>query len=234
MPALRPRLRAVMVGSSVFALVAIAAGGVVAASNPATLYACFDNYGNVRLSDRNMCQLPGGGRLATINTAGVPGPTGPAGLQGPAGPAGATGPTGAIGTQGPTGPQGIPGSTHAYSTSSAYDNIAVGSGVPPTVVTSLSLPGGHYVLWATGTVVHSLRGGADNWVVCDLVAGGTTIATQNITVYGGAEAAYALVGVTTISGSGTADLEYRGLPGDQGMEIVEDSHLVAMIVGALD
>ena len=94
MPASHPRLRTAAIGISVFALVAVAAGGTFAASNPATLYACHDAYGNVRMTDVAQCKLPGGGRLVSWSTAGVPGPTGATGPTGPAGPTGATGPTG--------------------------------------------------------------------------------------------------------------------------------------------
>ena len=98
MPAFHPRVRAAVIGISAFALVAIAAGGTFAASNPSTLYACFDVNGNVRLSDKAMCQLPGGGRLASWGTAAVPGPTGAVGPTGATGPIGATGPKGDAGT----------------------------------------------------------------------------------------------------------------------------------------
>lgn len=97
MPSFPPRIRALAVGVGVFALVAVAAGGTFAASNPATLYACYDNYGNVRMGDTAQCKLPGGGRLVTWSTAGIPGPTGATGPQGP------TGPTGATGAAGPSG-----------------------------------------------------------------------------------------------------------------------------------
>lgn len=96
MPAFRPRLRAAVVGISVFALAAVAAGGTFAASNPATLYACYDVYGNVRMGDTAQCKLPGG-RLVYWSTAGVPGPMGPTGATGPAGPTGLTGAPGASG-----------------------------------------------------------------------------------------------------------------------------------------
>jgi hypothetical protein len=89
MPAFPYRLRAAAVAVSAIALLAVAAGGTFAASNPPTLYACFDVNGNVRLSDKNMCQLPAGGRLVSFNTVGIQGPTGPIGTTGPAG---ATGP----------------------------------------------------------------------------------------------------------------------------------------------
>jgi hypothetical protein len=94
MPAFRPRIRALAVGVGAFALVAVGVGGTVAASNPATLYACYDAYGNVRMGDTAQCKLPGGGRLVNWSTVGVPGPTGATGATGPTGP---TGPTGAPG-----------------------------------------------------------------------------------------------------------------------------------------
>jgi hypothetical protein len=103
MPAFHPRIRAAAVGLTAVALLAVGVGGTFAASNPATLYACYDVYGNVRLSDKAMCQLPGGGRLTLINAAGVPGPVGPTGatgLVGATGPTGATGPSGAAGVSG--------------------------------------------------------------------------------------------------------------------------------------
>jgi hypothetical protein len=92
MIAFHPRIRALAVGGAAIALVAIGVGGTVAASNPATLYACYDTNGNVRMSDSAICRLPGGGRLASWGTAAVPGPTG---ATGPAGPSGPIGPTGA-------------------------------------------------------------------------------------------------------------------------------------------
>jgi hypothetical protein len=95
MPASRPRIRALAVGTGAFALVAVAAGGTFAASNPATLYACYDVYGNVRMGDVAQCKLPGGGRLVTWSTGGAPGPTGATGATGPTGQTGPIGPTGA-------------------------------------------------------------------------------------------------------------------------------------------
>jgi hypothetical protein len=97
MPTIRPRVRALVAGVSVFALAAVAAGGTFAASNPATLYACYDAYGNVRMGDTAQCKLPGGGRLVNWSTAGIPGPTGPTGPIGPTGPTGPTGASGPVG-----------------------------------------------------------------------------------------------------------------------------------------
>jgi hypothetical protein len=104
MPAFRPRIRALAVGIGAFALVVVGAGGTFAASNPATLYACYDVYGNVRMGETAQCKLPGGGRLVSWGSVGPQGPTGATGPSGPAGPTGPTGP------QGPTGPAGATGS----------------------------------------------------------------------------------------------------------------------------
>jgi hypothetical protein len=95
MHASRIGLRTLAVGAAAFALVVVAAGGVFAASNPPTVYACFNAYGQVAMSDTNQCKLTGGGRLVYWSTAGVPGPTGP---TGPAGPTGAQGAPGVSGT----------------------------------------------------------------------------------------------------------------------------------------
>jgi len=106
MSGFQPRLRALIVGVSALALVAIGVGGTVAASNPPTLYACFNTSGAVAMSTSAQCKLAGGGQLATINAAGV------AGSQGVAGPTGATGvagPAGATGVAGLTGPTGATG-----------------------------------------------------------------------------------------------------------------------------
>jgi hypothetical protein len=116
MPAFHPRIRAAAVGIAAIALLAVGVGGTFAASNPATLYACYDVNGNVRVSDKAMCQLPGGGRLASWGTAGVPGPIGATGATGATGPTGATGaqgPSGAVGPSGPVGPTGATGPTGA-------------------------------------------------------------------------------------------------------------------------
>ena len=62
-------LRRVTVVIAAVAILGLGAGGALAASNPPTLYACFDVYGNVRITDINTCKLSTGGRLVAINTA---------------------------------------------------------------------------------------------------------------------------------------------------------------------
>jgi hypothetical protein len=114
MPSFHPRIRVLGVGLAALALLAVGVGGTVAASNPPTLYACFDVYGNVRMSASNICLLPGGGRLVSWGSAGSPGPigaTGVTGLTGLTGPTGAVGPIGAPGPIGATGVTGLTGLT---------------------------------------------------------------------------------------------------------------------------
>jgi hypothetical protein len=134
MPAFHPRVRALVVGASALALVAVGVGGTVAASNPPTVYACFNTSGAVSMSASNTCLLPGGGRLATINASGVAGPAGATGVAGPtgatgvAGPTGTTGPTGATGPQGPASLSALVGSPCSADGSSGVVAVATGSG----------------------------------------------------------------------------------------------------------
>ena len=129
MPALQPRVRALAVGAGVVSLVAVAAGGTIAGSNPATLYACFDAYGNVRMSDVAQCKLPGGGRLVYWGTTPVPGPTGPTGA---AGATGATGPTGSTGPAGVSGVRAwakVRGDGHIIGRSNILGSVRADTGV---------------------------------------------------------------------------------------------------------
>jgi hypothetical protein len=157
MPAFRPRLRALAVGVGAFALVAVAAGGTFAASNPATLYACYDVYGNVRMGDTAQCKLPGGGRLVSWGSVGPTGPmgptgpTGPAGATGPTGPQGPTGATGPAGPTGATGPQGDPGPQHVITAVVNPDGSLLVSSVPAGATLAVVRTGpGAYSVAITG------------------------------------------------------------------------------------
>jgi hypothetical protein len=97
MPVSRSSVRALALGVAAVALLAVGAGGALAASNPPTVWACFNAYGQVAMSPVAQCRLAGGGQLVPINTQGIPGTPG------------ATGPTGATGSTGPTGPTGATG-----------------------------------------------------------------------------------------------------------------------------
>lgn len=77
--------------------------------------------------------------------------------------------TGPQGPQGIQGPQGPSGSSHAYST---FKDVSQTLIAPQShTVTSLTLPSGNYVVWATGSVVrHGIINttGSDNDVKCAL------------------------------------------------------------------
>jgi hypothetical protein len=91
------------------------------------------------------------------------------GLTGPVGPSGATGVDGLPGLQGPQGPSGSAGAAGPRGPSDAYHvgnmTATVNFTTAPTMVTSLNLPAGAYVLSAklrAGTT------GAQTWVSCEL------------------------------------------------------------------
>ncbi len=150
MPASLGRLRVAAVGISAFALVAVASGGTLAASNPPVLYACFNAYGQVAMGTTNQCKLAGGGQLVSFNTVGPTGPQGPVGPTGPSGPQGIQGPTG---PQGATGPSG---SSVTYATAVPTANVPQSQ---HTKIAELSLPAGSYLLTATLTAEDDASGG---------------------------------------------------------------------------
>lgn len=167
---LRPRIRAAVVGVGAFFLVVVGAGGTLAASGPVTLYACYNAYGQVAVTDVNMCKLTGGGKLVGFNTVGPTGPQGPTGPVGPtgatgaastvAGPIGPTGPTGATGATGAAGQSGLPVDwikPVAFFDLPRYEekNVAV-----------LNLPAGTYYVSATATVNDDDPGNARLGVHC--------------------------------------------------------------------
>ena len=189
-----PRLRAAVVGASVFALAAVAAGGAFASSNPPTLYACYNTSGQVAMSDIAQCKLSGGGRLVSWGTAQIPGPTGPAG---PTGASGLTGPTGATGPAGATGLAGVSG----YQVVSAFATMQA-TGGETSAHAEVMCPAGKKVVGGGGGAsifqgVSFLQDGrlalsepsinGDRWVVDFGKADGTVFASGQsaiMTVYG--------------------------------------------------
>jgi hypothetical protein len=129
--------RAVVAGAAV-ALLAVGAGGTLAASSP-TVYACFNVNGQVAMSTVPQCKLAGGGQLVAITSG-----------QGPTGPVGPSGPQGATGQAGPTGP--------SDGWSSERDGVSVPNSEYETTVTAqiANLPTGNYIVnysnlaWAPG------------------------------------------------------------------------------------
>ena len=197
MPSFHPRVRALVVGVAAVALVAVGVGGTVAASNPTTLYACFDVYGNVRMSASAICLLPGGGRLMSINVAGIQGATGatgPAGATGATGAAGPAGATGATGLAGATGPTGATGSTGL-----------TGATGPGTTVTHVTLSNGQWVDPVSSAFVLTCEAGGlafDSAYPWFVTVGGTTTAQAPYVFWMFPGPAPAYVTVTVDSGSG--------------------------------
>jgi hypothetical protein len=99
------------------------------------------------------------GASASQGTAGASGSQGPARATGPQGPAGRTGPQGPAGRTGPQGPAGI---TSAWQGSLTGGAIPILAAMTP-VVSTPSLPAGHYEVTANLTVAGSpSRGGGEN------------------------------------------------------------------------
>jgi hypothetical protein len=107
---------------------------------------------------------------------GTTGPAGPTGPTGAAGPTGATGPTGSIGPTGATGPQGPAGISSVFQTHGAGAPI---SEAGLSVVASLTLPAGNYLLAAIIPVTQNVPG-LDQ---CDLTQPGSTLTYQNVEPY---------------------------------------------------
>ncbi len=161
------RFRALAVGVAAFALIAVAAGGAFAASNPATLYACYDAYGNVRMSDVAQCRLPGGGRLVYWGTVAVPGPTGPTGATGATGP---TGPTGATGATGP-----------ARAASASFPSFgSLTSLFAGDLLGTMSLPAGTFLLTAIVSISSDVGAGPAGIVADCWLQAGTSVGDGSI------------------------------------------------------
>ena len=181
MHASRVGLRTLAVGAAVFALVAVAvaAGGTLAAStNPPTLYACYNAYGQVAMGDLNTCKLTGGGRLVSWSTAGVPGPTGP---------------TGPIGPTGAQGAPGVSGTSVLLSFPAATFNLPVFTGSQFTVGIGCTPSAGgrpepHYAIsnLSTGSVTYAIATGGSSSSGSTVPAGGGTGGGWNPTLFPGA------------------------------------------------
>jgi hypothetical protein len=151
-------------------VVAAVAAGVSYAAIPSlngTISGCVDAKGALKVID-----VDNGGSCAanstplTWNVRGPMGAPGPQGLQGVAGPQGAKGDTGAQGLQGP---QGIAGPSDAFQKRGA--DVGLAGLWYPSVVASLDLPAGKYVLSAKAWV-HNPQAFVEH--KCVLAAGNDT------------------------------------------------------------
>ena len=167
------RLRRAVVVVAALSLLAVAAGGTLAASTPATLYACYDVYGNVRMTDINTGKLPGGGRLVPIHTAGAPGPTGPTGATGATGATGTPGPTGPTGATGATGPVGPTGPSDGYAFHGPVFVPLPFGGTWTQVIPEQPVPAGSYIVaWSAEAVNTTILVPFEVRVTCRVSRGG--------------------------------------------------------------
>jgi len=115
-------------------------------------------------------------RMWVQATTGDPGAKGDAGSTGSTGPAGARGDVGSPGTpgtDGTDGTDGIDGIDGIIAPLSATAGLTqLPTATPPTVVVSLAVPAGNYVVWAKTQLSHT---GAGDSVDCVLKAGVTSI-----------------------------------------------------------
>jgi len=216
---------------AVMALVIVGAlvvGGIAYAKIPdasGVIHGCYKksspNQGTLRVIDTDKAQT-----CANSETSLDWSQTGPQGPQGPQG------------IQGIQGPEGPSGSSHAYSTS----NDAVDTLLAPNsnTITSLKLPAGDYVVWATGSVVKSgitNTTGSVNDVKCALddpddnsVA--ASEATANGLDYTDA-VPYTLVATMSLPSGGTITVHCTTLTGTVNSE-VDFNSLVATKVDAVN
>lgn len=152
---------------------AIAAEGLIRAGNisPGAITSKAIRNGAVKpvdLSARTRALLQG-----SAGAKGDAGPTGIPGSNGANGPNGANGTNGVDGLDGSDGVDGVDGSDGRVAPLSATQGqTALPTASPPTVVVSLAVPAGDYVVLAKTQLSHT---GAGDSIECMLKAGTTTI-----------------------------------------------------------
>ncbi len=141
------------------------------------------------------------------------------------------------GPQGATGPQGPSGSSHAYSD---YNSTAETLLSPSSrTVTSLELPKGEYVVWATGSVVENSfadTSGSDYNVKCaldDPDDNAVTASEASADLNFEDAVPYTLVDTMSLPSGGTITVDCTTLDGTAGAE-VEFNTLVATAVDAVN
>lgn len=123
------------------------------------------------------------------------------GLRGPVGP---QGPKGAAGARGLTGPKGDPGPVGPSSATAAHANGPVGIGTTRTLLTSLYLLPGSYVITAKAVIDNEVASG--NFVTCYLHDGVDLDRAATEADTSAAESTVSLLAPLATSGS-TVDLE---------------------------
>ena len=98
-------------------------------------------------------------------------------------------------------------------------------------IESVTVPAGHYVVWATGQANQLL--GSDNYATCTLVGNGT-MATQAMRPNSDYVAGYSLTGATSLAAGGTISLQCIGSLSASMGPLLENNSLVAMPVDAVN
>ena len=132
--------RTVVIGALCVCLGAAATGWAAVPGSDGEIHGCYTKKsGALRVIDLDNGQKCSSTEAALgWNQKGVPGPQGVAGPVGPAGPEG---------PQGPQGPKGDPGGASDLHVSSGHEFLNGGN---YTVVTTLDLPAGRYLLFGKG------------------------------------------------------------------------------------
>ena len=173
--------------------------------------------GNVFLSglafepSSNVVYIDPSTRILSINPA-IPGPQGPQGPQGIQGATGVEGPAGATGPTGPTGPQGPQGPTGSTVTNNIVSSTATSTATSTTVVTYLTsgtLVAGTYAVWFSGAYSTELN---TRSMTLDLRNNVSTAVFDTVTLQpyalGASRFSVSLMGVTTLSSSGTISCRF--------------------------
>jgi hypothetical protein len=196
----------------------VAAGGIAYATVPdssGVIHGCYQkNQGTLRVIDTGQSQTCSSSE-SPLNWS----QTGPKGQQGPVGP---------------TGPQGPSGSSHAYSDSNLEGQTHLAPGA--NTITSLTLPAGDYVVWATGSVVKVgtvPTVGSANDVKCSLndPDDNAVTASQAEAKFDDGDAVpYVLVDTMSLPTGGTIAVECTTLDGS----VVSDVDFNTLVATAVD
>jgi hypothetical protein len=146
------------------------------------------------------------------------------GLRGPVGP---QGPKGAAGARGLTGPKGDPGPVGPSSATAAHATGPVGIGTTRTLLTSLYLLPGSYVITAKAVIDNGIASG--NFVTCYLRDGADVDQAATEADTSAAESTVSLVAPLTTTGS-TVDIECSS---DLTGTSASHTRLVAIKVGSV-
>ncbi len=152
---------------------AAAATGLVNARNIATGAVTGKAIKNGTIGSKDLNKRAKSAMRGRAGSNGTDGRNGLSGINGANGPNGANG---ADGTNGKNGSNGAPGADGADGTlgplSTTAGLVPLPTATPPTVVVSMAVPAGNYVVFAKTQLTHS---GAGDSVDCTLKAGAVTI-----------------------------------------------------------